>query len=812
MAFGSSFSLSNYCNIPSTHLFSSSRRLEHSLLFRCSHLHKPNTTDRKLNFEFATSILKISSQNEVFSSSLTKTFTCLPFKSLPLGQPEKESMHQGINPKVESQQIKDMSIQITLLCKKTDKFLEEVKDLEEKYDEEKMFLKEQGNVQGSLLAAFEYFKGNQDNLLRILSSCISQDEYCVAKEQFKKVSNKFKWTNCLALLIFQVRKFCISSRMQADVDKLYKRFQELKLEISHLPTSSHSSYSETIDLIHDQINQLERQVKEDQDEALVKGRAKLDKLAGKFSTIPLERIGGIIQKKAEKIGTKTLGIYTQFREIFAVRKAYAKLTNWVFHLQPRILVNINCPEPIYSQQSLYEEVGIFLKSLESCKTIQEVQKILEEKGITEEIPPTFDEWNKLFKGQRFSRHLVQCYYHSINKRPFMNKGHIERILDKLKDEKNKKVERCSAELDHHIDQCQNLNFAQTKAYFQKLHIHIDRIQIPKNPDDAKLSPADQAVTEIDYQDLPQTKDEWNQCVQDPEFRKALATQWVDYQETTGQLAMHMIRQALLSKNSIERQFLFFRNIEYIIKIASSIIQIALCLPEANVWLATSVIELFVTDLAKLGMPGMGLMSAFQPIYPDISFKLESLIMTVVEHFFAIKHKPYEYSLEGYCLTFSIRWLGLVANFHYLISLFEQALLWVNIRLIKNCIMHLEKRPLEEEDRYIEINETYEQNYLNYKRHVKDLKERLNQLRLLDAKLFIHSRNPDALQDLANVLQEVDFSYLSVEVREFFEKNLGLKLNETNKKRFKKNLEQLFSESEDKFASSHKANYWSYLRA
>ncbi len=692
------------------------------------------------------------------------------------------------------QQFDRIFSQASSFSEKVEEFFQEVKDLEERYSNWKQDFNEYGNFQGNILSALEYFNVNYDNFVDVLNHYFPKGKSHILGS-LEAVDTTFTWTNCIAPLTLNIVKFCVSNQIKSDLESLQKRYRELKPDFENFDSSSSSSEVETIHRIQSCMDQLQRDITRDQQEALVKGQAKLDKLIS----------------KTNKFCKHAFNIFRQVRKIFEIKDSYKMQDRWVFHLQPRILVNINCPEPASSQQQLFEEVGTFLKSLEKCKTIHEVQRLLKEKGIKEEIPSTFDEWNKLFKGQRFRRHLVQCYYYSVNKRPFMNKSHIERILTKLKDDKNKKVERCSAWVDHHIDQCQNLNFAQTKAYFQELHIHIDRIQIPKNPDDAKLSPAERAVTEIDYQDLPQNKDEWNQCVQDPEFRKALVTQWIDYQETTGQLAMHMMRQALLSKNSIERKFLFFRGAEYVVSIASSMVRLVLCVPKTSVWLAASIVEVFVSDLAKIGIPGAGLIYVFYPLYPDMNFKIDSLIMTVAEHFFAVKYKPHEYSLLGYSLIFQIRWFELVRITHYFLSLFEQALLWINMRLVENCIMRLKKQPLDEDERYIKIAEIYERHRLKCKQEIQKLEASLDELILKDAKLAIHPRHANAIEDLVKVLKEISFNDVSPEVREFFEDNLGLELTEANKALMQEKVEQFFTAEEDQFIKNYQECHKSYLR-
>jgi hypothetical protein len=751
----------------------------------------------------ASSILRssISSSTKFEKSFPAQSFSSLDREFRPINQKEEEleklvnEAQATIKREEIGQQLEEMESLATSIREKIHDFFTEVKELEEQYKHWKLNFSEYGNFQGNILAALEYFDVNHEHFLETLKRHISPDEYNSIETPMEAIDATFKWTNCIAPLVFNVAKFCISNQIQSELEKLKKRFHQLKSEVSETSSFTFSSSTQSIaamDHIQQCIDQLGRTLAQDQQEALVKGRSKLDKLVSKLTCIPLEKIGGMAHKKANRICKNVLNVYRQIREIFEIRQACKIQKKWIYHLHPRIVVDIDRHHSS-SQEELYREVTHFLKSLDKCKTIKEVQQKLKKVEVTE-IPSNFNDWLKLFKTKRFRRYLVQSYYYCTSKRAFMQPTHIQSLLHRREAERKKKIDQSLPFIYYHIGKSQHLDLDQLTAYFDRLHIHFNHI---------KLANSSLPLP-------PQSKEEWNQCIRDTEFCKALAAQWIDYQETTAQLAMQMMRQALLSKNHVERKFLAFRGIEYIASIASSIVQLALCLPQAKLWLAASVLELFVTDLAKLGIPGMGLIYVFHPLYSDITFKLDSLIMMLAEHFFAIKYKPNEYSFEGYKLVLQIRWLAFVSIMHYFISLFKQLLLWLNMRLVENCMLGLEKKPIEQDSRYIHMTENYERHRLKCKHQIKALEECLNKLRIEDTKLMISpqqagSKQPaiDPIQQLVAALEDANFDFFPKEVLEFFEEH-GLKLTETNKVLLKENIEQFLCGTEDDFINSYQA--------
>jgi hypothetical protein len=133
-----------------------------------------------------------------------------------------------------------------------------------------------------------------------------------------------------------------------------------------------------------------------------------------------------------------------------------------------------------------------------------------------------------------------------------------------------------------------------------------------------------------------------------------------------------------------------------------------------------------------------------------------------------------------------------------------------MRLVENCMLGLEKKPIEQDSRYIHMTENYERHRLKCKHQIKALEECLNKLRIEDTKLMISpqqagSKQPaiDPIQQLVAALEDANFDFFPKEVLEFFEEH-GLKLTETNKVLLKENIEQFLCGTEDDFINSYQA--------
>jgi hypothetical protein len=710
------------------------------------------------------------------------------------------------------QLLKEMDAQAKSVASEIKSFSIQVKLIIRQYKEWKNTFGDYGTAIGYFLAGFEYFNVNHKNFLDAFKH-FPPEEYYKIEAQLRYVDSTFKYSNCGIPLIFNIIKLYFRQQIRKDLDELQEKFEKLKAQSKNSDsqsTSSYAAYEKELQQIESCMDQLRHKLAKDQAETFQSGQKKFEKFIGRIAALPLEILGGVEHNSAIKICKHVANIFGQIREIFEVQEACRIQDKWIFYLQPRISVNIDCPTPPAptAQDKLHEEVNQFIKSLESCTTIKEIENKLNKVGIEIEIPYSFEEWKRKIKSNRFQRYLVQNYYYCIGKRPLLDKADVQSILKRRLQERKEKIDQSATFIQHHIRKCQHLEFDQIVAYFKVLHLNIDQVNCNQQPD---------------LKCPPTSKDEWKQCIQDPAFCSALAAQWVDYHEMTGQMGLQALRQMLLSKNQVEHNFLRFRLFEYVISIVSSVLQLLVCLPKAKIWAATNALELFAVDLGKLGIPAIGLLYVFHPLYPDNNFKIENIFIRLAEHFFAIKYKPNEYSLEGYKIIFQIRWIGMIAIAHYLILLFQQTLLWLNIRLIENCIMRLDKKPFEEDMRYIQLNEAFEQERLNCKQRLQELSNGLKMLKIEDAKLNIHpsyrqeEKDKDKFDPIQNFVDafkdpNIDFSLFPEEVHQFFEENLGFKLTEPNKAHLQKALEEFLSAPENQFTNAYQDNILKYLRA
>src|SRR5207253_1295336 len=115
-------------------------------------------------------------------------------------------------------------------------------------------------------------------------------------------------------------------------------------------------------------------------------------------------------------------------------------------------------------------------------------------------------------------------------------------------------------------------------------------------------------------------------------------------------------------------------------ILSSIAQLFLFYSPYNLFHLGTIVEIFFTEFSKLGIQGAGLIYIFYPLYPELTFKVEGLILTLAEHFFGIKYKPNEYSLRSYKISTQIHMINVVLFLHRIYYFLKISLLRLNIGL------------------------------------------------------------------------------------------------------------------------------------
>lgn len=702
--------------------------------------------------------------------------------------------------------------------------LSRVQALEIQYSSWMEIINDYDNLPKNIFVILEYCNVNHDNFLKALSlsHILSPKQFGLVENFLKQSDAPLKLANNVIPLIANVTRICIINNIKKDLEDLEDGYHQLKSKIHTEAASSQSEKRSPESMVYVQqgIHQLNQKLLKDQQEFSTKNSLKIWKILSLASKTPLEKLATLPSKTATKLGKIGFNIYKNISGMQSLSISYRQQKEWIHLLKTRFIVNINCPTQ-ESQETLKEDFRKFLNSLKDSGNLKEINEKLLRAGITVKIPLSFENWEELFgqweelfspqhikneqlvKSEYFLRQLRDLYYYYAGKQLVINQDQIKSLLRQRQIEKKQRIDKSVSFILNHIHHCQQLDFPNIKAYFKNLHIQIDQI-------DSSIfsSPA------------PNSKEEWEQCVQDPTFCQALAKQWVDDQEILAQLSAQAFQQALLSKNSVEEKFLRFRGLEYTVSMITSLTQFIFCLPRTSLSPMTPIIELLVADITKLDIPGLGLIQVVYPVYSDLNLKIDNLFMKVIEHCFAIRYKPNEYSLEGYEIVIKARLFGFIVKIHYLRSLLEQVLLWLNIKVIENLISRKNK-PEDEDERYAKISQRYEQERLNCKKQIEELEERLDKLRVEDAKLHVCSpegslnqqreltTNP--IQILAQSFMSAKFEYFPSEFHRFFEENFGFKLTEANKAGLEKKLEEFFSKTEEEFVDSYQEHRFDHLK-
>lgn len=730
---------------------------------------------------------------EIDESSDTDPYFCLPIDPDINIKEEEVSVGKG----------QDGSMPVEYEVKQFDDFLKKL-DPEGEHEAWMKRWKELVGFQKNGLWGLEYCNDNKENFLAGFRELFPEN-YEDLKIFFEKGQNGYKWLNDVAPLALNALKYSKIRYDEQQWEKEKQRYNELKAQAPVNHTSS------SLEKIHKYLHNWGRQLEKEKQEALDKALFKLVRVITKFSAVLLEYSAlELTSKTAGKIGKFTFKIFKNIWEFWDIKNSMAIREKWFYHLQSHLVFNIHSEDPRseqddsildekISQAQIKDDLKNFLNFLKNCNEIEDVREHFNQMGISVELPLSIQDFKDSFGNPRFQRQIIQSYYQSIGQRAIMNEKKLSKLLLNKEQEHNRRVERSLIFIFDQIDHCESMSFPEIQAHFDHLHIHLDAIEI-----EGLGCP-------------PTTSLEWEECIQNEEFCNALAEQWIDFQETTALLAMQMLRQALLSKLGVETQFLSFRRNECYIGIVSAMAQLVLCVPQAHLYTFSFILELIFKDFTKIGIPGIGIVHVFSPLYPGVHFRVEGIFMLLCEHFFAIKYKPNEYSIKSYRKTIYKQMIEFTKNAYWIHSQLQKALLWLNIRLIENCILRLENKPLAEDERFIQMNDRYEELSLDFRQRIKELEKDLQDLRIKDAKLIInsgmkHPESHDPIQEIVDGLKEADLDYFPLHVLEFFEDNAGIKLTNEKKEHLKKDFEKVFYTNEHDFVRTFDSNRFAYLRA
>lgn len=679
------------------------------------------------------------------------------------------------------------------LLKEKKTILKDLKNWEDDYKKWMCNLNEYKHFQGSILDVLNYFHINRENFVAALTPLLSLEQAELLHDYLNNSNDIFKAGGATANLFFNAVKWFMINQAREDLKDLENRCQDLENKIHS--TSSHAGLRESTQAIEERLDGLRHKLIKEQQAAQVKGLDSLGKLMSKAIVFPIAEAlpyaASLSKSSAQKIAAKSgkygFSVFKHIHHIYEIYQARRLQSEWMHHLKPRMMIDPSISAD--SQQQLQEDVQAFLNSLTQCSSLKEVEKQFKAVGLSLELPEDFEKWQKLLADKRYCRYLIHSYYHCVGKQPVMNSAYLQDLLHQRQAVFEAKVEQSLPMIDQQIQACQEMSFAEIQKHFAKLHIHFDRLESP-----------------------PQDKREWQAKIQSEDFRRSLAKQWVDYQETNAQLAEQAMRQALLSKNQVERSLLFYRGVESLVGVVVSITQIALAIPGWALTKIWSVLQTLVADLGTF-IPGIGVVYL---LFPETALKVDSVAMLFCESLVGSVYKPHEYSWEGYKVSFLIRWFKFVSMLCTMINWLEYGLVSFTIGIETLAF----QRPNFQDTRFIQIQEKLEQQHLNCKQRVQELEERLYQLRIQDARSIIQpnavqngqkQQEFDPFENLTEALKDADFSYFPTSTLEFFEENLGIELTKMNLNQLKEKLENSFTLGEEDFIDAYRFNRSKFVK-
>jgi hypothetical protein len=270
----------------------------------------------------------------------------------------------------------------------------------------------------------------------------------------------------------------------------------------------------------------------------------------------------------------------------------------------------------------------------------------------------------------------------------------------------------------------------------------------------------------------------------------------NFHQTSALFIKEIICETGRKKEAIERKFMTWHSTQSVLLLLVYGLQIALwAFPRSPLTHLQLLVEHLTTNIVKQ-LPFLSF------LFAEKNFKMITMGLLASEHLtFGLKDKPHEYSLEGYKLSFQMRFFRFIKMVISLIEYCQRAVCWIQARVIANQIKRLSSQCLAN------VNTSpYTYSYTtclsrlqaNCQKQLKMLRERFHKLALKDSKSLMY-QNPNQQQKddpfiaLNRVFQHINLDYVSYDVQTFFkEKNLA------DPTTFLNNLEHIFIRRERKF--------------
>jgi hypothetical protein len=302
------------------------------------------------------------------------------------------------------------------------------------------------------------------------------------------------------------------------------------------------------------------------------------------------------------------------------------------------------------------------------------------------------------------------------------------------------------------------------------------------------SKSEEEIHKLDEKEFDQLGEEFDQL--DEEFNKLSES----FHETSALLIKQVISETGSRKEAIERQFVEWRVTQSAILLLTCGIQIALwAFPQSPLAPLHPLIEHLTINRVKQ-LP----LTSF--LFPEKSIKLMTMSLLIAEHLtLGLDFKPHEYSLEGYKLSFQIRFFRFIDMILSSVVYFDRALSWIQAHMISNQINRFFSQHPQNAHASIHAHSyttCLNRQQANCQKHLKGLQNRFNELTSRDSKNLMYPGQPqkdDPFIALNRVFQQINLDYVSEDVQTFFrEKGLA------DPTTFLNNLERIFGKREGKF--------------
>ncbi|SPJ31892.1 hypothetical protein [Candidatus Protochlamydia amoebophila] len=458
-----------------------------------------------------------------------------------------------------------------------------------------------------------------------------------------------------------------------------------------------------------------------------------------------------------------------FKGISAVKE------DWIADLAAP-MIQVNVAAEVNNQEQLKIDVDQFLSSLSNCQTIDNIQEILKKYSIRIELPVDMEEWKENLANDRFVQFLSNRYQIYKGQKLAINSETILSHLSKEKEAYEKHLMIASINLQPLFDDLTALSFETGTSKLKEHHLNLN------------------------FEGAPNNEQQWNAQLQAGTLQKILCKQWVDYQQTVAKLTEQGSRVALLTKIQIEATLLNVYICEQILRIFLLILRFAIFMPSTFWDLNKSFLHYLVKDLP---IPGIGLVSIFSS---GGGCSTDNLFLAGISHLCRSGYKPNEYSLEGYQTYLQLKKAEVVAQlyyFHYLVRRFQ---LFIRVKMLEKFILKPQNASEQELrlQKLIGQLESYQQENLTYQNQLKD---KLDRFKIKDINASFHSKSLiqdkkgndyTPLQHLTDALSNLDLSCLNENSRDFYEKNLGIVLNEKTQTSIKEEFRKIFTQNDFNF--------------